>query len=91
MQHIWVCFMWKPNLYFATFNRLKNLNYSLHFLAHFTGEQLQVYKCAIYCANINVTECQQWLHSHTSVKAFDNSVLHVLLSITSKSINSADI
>lgn len=86
--------MWKPNLYFATFNSLKNFNYSLHFLAHFTGEQLQVYKCAVYCADISVTECQQWLHSHTSVKAFDNNVLHVLprfLSITSKSINSADI
>lgn len=47
--------MWKPNLYFATFNSLKNFNYSLHFLAHFTGEQLQVYKCAVYCADISVT------------------------------------
>lgn len=83
--------MWKPNSYFETFNSLKNFNY-LHFLAHFTEQQLQVYKCAIYCVNISVIECQQWLHSHTSVKAFDNSVLHVLLrflSIISKSINSA--
>lgn len=86
--------MWKPNLYFATFNSLKNFNYSLHFLAHFTGERLQVYKvCRLLCG-YKCSECQQRLHSHTSVKAFDNSVLHALLrflSIRSKSINSADI